>query len=155
MALHLLYEHRAGALLLGIRASGLTPVQALIAGPEGEASAVAFGWQPPYPKRVPLLRRRAWADAVADHLAGQALRLRHEEADHERRHPADDAAAIRWINIIVGDGVDQEQHDEYTAEILSLPKTSCGAAAFKAQTHAPHRRSHLEILLSFTSFSSF
>jgi helix-turn-helix protein len=73
-ALHLLYEHRASALLLGIRASGLTPVQALIAGPEGEASAVAFGWQPPYPKRVPLLRRRAWADAVADHLAGQALR---------------------------------------------------------------------------------
>jgi hypothetical protein len=74
VVLHLLHEHRAGALLVGIRASGLTPLQALVAGPQGEPSAVAFGWQPPYPERVPLLRRRAWADALADHLAGQALR---------------------------------------------------------------------------------
>lgn len=75
VALHLLQELRAGALLLGIRASGLTPVEALIAGPEGEAAAVAYGWQPPYPRRAPLVRRRAWADAVTDHLAGQALRV--------------------------------------------------------------------------------
>jgi hypothetical protein len=73
VALHLMFEYRAGALLLGVRASGLSPVQALIAGPEGESEAVAFGWQPPYPRRIPLLRRRAWADAVADHLCGQAL----------------------------------------------------------------------------------
>ncbi|MBV1849124.1 SCO6745 family protein [Catellatospora tritici] len=73
VALHLLREHRAGALLLGVRAAGLSPVQALVAGPEGEAAAVAFGWQPPYPPVGPLLRRRAWADAVADRIAGQAL----------------------------------------------------------------------------------
>ncbi|MFC7763977.1 hypothetical protein ACFQY4_42710 [Catellatospora bangladeshensis] len=35
VALHLLREHRAGALLLGVRACGLSPVQALVAGPEG------------------------------------------------------------------------------------------------------------------------
>jgi hypothetical protein len=73
MALHLLAEYRAGALLVAIRAAGLTPVQALIAGPEGEAAAVAYGWQPPYPAPGPLLRRRAWADSVTDHLCGQAL----------------------------------------------------------------------------------
>jgi hypothetical protein len=74
VALHLLREHRAGALLLGVRACGLSPVEALIAGPEGEAGAVAFGWQPPYPPVAPLLRRRAWADAVADRIGGQAVR---------------------------------------------------------------------------------
>ncbi|MEU8079483.1 hypothetical protein AB0B31_29065 [Catellatospora citrea] len=73
VALHLLREHRAGALLLGVRSSGLSPMEALIAGPEGEAAAVAFGWQPPYPPVAPLLRRRAWADAVADRISGQAV----------------------------------------------------------------------------------
>jgi hypothetical protein len=75
IALHLLAEHRAAATLVAIRASGLTPVQALISGPEGEAAAVAFGWQPPYPQPGPLLRRRAWADSIADHIAGQALQV--------------------------------------------------------------------------------
>jgi hypothetical protein len=75
IALHLLQEHRAGALLIAVRASGLSPVEALIAGPEGEAAAVAYGWQPPYPSITPVLRRRAWADTVADHLAGQALKV--------------------------------------------------------------------------------
>jgi hypothetical protein len=34
---------------------------------------VAFGWQPPYPQPGPLLRRRAWADAITDHLCGQVF----------------------------------------------------------------------------------
>jgi hypothetical protein len=75
IALHLMREHRAGALLFGVRASGLSPVQALICGPNGEAAAIAFGWQPPYPPVLPLLRRRAWADAVADRLCGQAFEV--------------------------------------------------------------------------------
>jgi hypothetical protein len=70
--LHLLHEHRLGAQLVAVRASGLTPLQAIIAGPEGETGAVAFGWQPPYPPAGPLVRRLMWADAVADALAGQA-----------------------------------------------------------------------------------
>lgn len=71
VALHLLHEHRAAALLNAVRSSGLSPIEALVAGPEGEAGAVAFGWQPPYPKPGPLARKRAWADAVADRIAAQ------------------------------------------------------------------------------------
>ncbi|WP_433370640.1 SCO6745 family protein [Actinoplanes sp. CA-142083] len=71
-ALHLLHEHRLGVHLVAVRASGLTPLQAIIAGPEGETGAVAFGWQPPYPPAGPIVRRLMWADSVADALAGQA-----------------------------------------------------------------------------------
>jgi hypothetical protein len=70
--LHLLHEHRLGVHLVAVRASGLTPLQAIIAGPEGETGAVAFGWQPPYPAAGPIVRRLMWADSVADSLAGQA-----------------------------------------------------------------------------------
>ncbi len=75
IALHLLAEHRAAATLLAVRASGLSPLQALVSGPEGEAAAAAYGWQPPYPKPGALVRRRAWADSVADHIAGQAFQV--------------------------------------------------------------------------------
>jgi hypothetical protein len=58
--------------VVAVRASGLTPLQAIIAGPEGETGAVAFGWQPPYPPAGPIVRRLMWAESVADALAGQA-----------------------------------------------------------------------------------
>jgi hypothetical protein len=58
--------------LVAVRASGLTPLQAIIAGPEGETGAVAFGWQPPYPPAGPVVRRLLWAESVADAMAGQA-----------------------------------------------------------------------------------
>ncbi len=70
--LHLLHEHRMGVQVVAIRASGLAPLEAIIAGPEGETGAVAFGWQPPYPPAGPLVRRLVWADSVADALAGRA-----------------------------------------------------------------------------------
>jgi hypothetical protein len=70
--LHLLHEHRLGVHVVAVRASGLSPLQAIIAGPEGETGAVAFGWQPPYPPAGPIVRRLMWADSVADALAGQA-----------------------------------------------------------------------------------
>ncbi|MDG4822808.1 hypothetical protein O7635_13210 [Asanoa sp. WMMD1127] len=70
--LHLLREHRGGAHLLAVRASGLSPLEAIISGPEGEAGAVAWGWQPPYPGVGPLLRRRVWAEAVTDRIAASA-----------------------------------------------------------------------------------
>ena len=72
VTLHLLHEHRLGVHLVAVRASGLTPLQAIIAGPEGETGAVAFGWQPPYPPAGPIVRRLLWADSVSDALAGQA-----------------------------------------------------------------------------------
>jgi len=71
----LLREHRAGCHLLAVRAVGLTPLEAIISGPEGEAGATAYGWQPPYPAYEPLLRRRAWADALTDRLVGAAYRV--------------------------------------------------------------------------------
>jgi hypothetical protein len=72
VALHLLHEHQMGVHVVAVRASGLTPLEAIIAGPEGETGAVAFGWQPPYPPAGPIVRRLMWADSVADALAGQA-----------------------------------------------------------------------------------
>ncbi|GGQ41261.1 SCO6745 family protein [Couchioplanes azureus] len=70
--LHLMHEHWLGVHVVAVRASGLTPLQAIIAGPEGETGAVAFGWQPPYPPAGPLVRRLMWAESVAGSLAGQA-----------------------------------------------------------------------------------
>lgn len=72
--LHLLHEHRMGVHVVAVRASGLTPLEAIIAGPEGETGAVAFGWQPPYPQAGPIVRRLMWAESVADAMAGHAYR---------------------------------------------------------------------------------
>ena len=71
VALLLLHEHQMGVHVIAVRASGLTPLQAIIAGPEGETGAVAFGWQPPYPPAGPIVRRLMWAESVANSLAGQ------------------------------------------------------------------------------------
>ena len=73
--LRLMREHRTGAHLLAIRAGGLTPLEALIAGPEGEAGAIAYGWQPPFPPFGPLIRRRIWVDAITDRIVGEAFRV--------------------------------------------------------------------------------
>lgn len=74
VCLYLLTELRSGAILPGLRVAGLSPVEALLSGPEGEAGAVAYGWQPPFPRPGQLTRRRAWADAVADRIVGETLR---------------------------------------------------------------------------------
>jgi hypothetical protein len=73
LLLHLLRHHRAGAHLLAVRVAGLTPLQAVVAGPDGESGAIAFGWQQPYPQPAPLLRRWLWAEAVTDRIAGEAF----------------------------------------------------------------------------------
>lgn len=72
-ALRLLREYFTGAYLLAVRASGMTPREAVLAGPEGEAGAMACGWPPPYPPVGPLVRRRLWAEAVTDRLAAPAF----------------------------------------------------------------------------------
>ncbi|PZF87023.1 SCO6745 family protein [Micromonospora deserti] len=73
IGLRLLREHYAGAHLLAVRASGMTPLEAVLAGPEGEAGAAACGWPPPYPPVGPLVRRRLWAEAVTDRLVAAAF----------------------------------------------------------------------------------
>jgi hypothetical protein len=60
---------------MAIRAGGLSPLEALVASPDGEASAVAYGWQPPFPPPAPLLRRRIRADLVTDRIVGEAYRV--------------------------------------------------------------------------------
>ncbi|MGK5738313.1 SCO6745 family protein [Micromonospora sp. URMC 103] len=72
-ALRQLREHFTAAYLLAVRASGMTPLEAVLAGPEGEAGAMACGWPPPYPPVGPLVRRRLWAEAVTDRLAAPAF----------------------------------------------------------------------------------
>lgn len=69
---HLLREHRTNAQLLAVRAGGLHPLEAILAGPDGEAGAVAYGWQPPFPPYEPLLRRYIRAEAVTDRIVGEA-----------------------------------------------------------------------------------
>lgn len=71
--LRLLREHFTGAYLLAVRAAGMTPLEAVLAGPEGEAGAVACGWPPPYPPIGPLVRRRLWAEAVTNRLVAPAF----------------------------------------------------------------------------------
>ncbi|MGC9668025.1 SCO6745 family protein [Planosporangium sp. 12N6] len=72
--LHLLHEHRGAAHIQAVRASALTPLEAIVAGPDGESGATALGWLPPYPPCAPLLRKRAWAEALTDRIAGEAYR---------------------------------------------------------------------------------
>jgi len=81
--LHLLREQRGGAHLMAVRACALSPLEAILAGPDGEAGATAFGWQPPYPAPGPLIRRRTWAEAVTDRIAGEAYRLLDAEERRE------------------------------------------------------------------------
>ncbi|MDP9797785.1 hypothetical protein J2S43_006297 [Catenuloplanes nepalensis] len=94
--LHLLREHRTGAHLIAARVSGLSPLEAVISGPEGEAGAVAYGWQPPYPKVPPLVRRRLWADAVTDRIAGQAYEVLSLAERAELLGLLESATALIW-----------------------------------------------------------
>jgi hypothetical protein len=70
---HLMRELRAGALLLAGRSCGLSAVDMIIAGPDGEEEATTFGWSPPFPARTPLIRRFLFAEAIADRIAGQSF----------------------------------------------------------------------------------
>lgn len=73
--LYLLWELHQGAYLVAVRAAGMTPVEAVLAGPEGEAGAMAVGWPRPYPPVGPLIRRRLWAEAASDRLVAPAFRV--------------------------------------------------------------------------------
>ncbi|WP_203991046.1 SCO6745 family protein [Micromonospora lutea] len=71
--LRVLREHFTGAHLVAVRASGMTPLEAVLAGPEGASGAMACGWPPPYPPVGPLVRRRLWAEALTDRLVAPAF----------------------------------------------------------------------------------
>jgi hypothetical protein len=63
-----LREHRGGSHLLAVEAEGLTPLEAILAGP-GERKAVANGWRGPFPDAPDPARLEA-AERCTDRLAG-------------------------------------------------------------------------------------
>jgi hypothetical protein len=72
LAIHALAEYRTAAMLLASRAAGLSPVEMHLGGLEGEQEAVTFGWSPPFPSRLSVLRRYTVAGALADRMTGAA-----------------------------------------------------------------------------------
>ncbi|MEV6281006.1 hypothetical protein [Nocardia sp. NPDC051832] len=75
---HTLRELRGGLHLMAIRASGLTPLQAVVikGSPfnDGPAQAAWFGWDTPFPEITPELRER-WerAEALTDEMISPAF----------------------------------------------------------------------------------
>jgi hypothetical protein len=70
---HVLREHRGGAHLVAVLASGLTPLEAVLAGPGGAGNAAFFGWPEPYPQVDEGVRaRRATAETLTDALVAPA-----------------------------------------------------------------------------------
>jgi hypothetical protein len=70
--LHLLREHRGGLHGAAVLSTGLTPLQAILAGPGGEPNAAFFGWQPPYEDAGPLRPLRHEAERRTEAMAGRA-----------------------------------------------------------------------------------
>jgi hypothetical protein len=71
--LHVLREHRGGLHLLAVLAAGLTPLQAVVAGPYGETNARFFAWPEPHPEPTDAWRAlHARAEDTTDALAGRA-----------------------------------------------------------------------------------
>ena len=66
--LQVLRELRMARHAVCIHAEGLSPVEAIVAGPGGEANAKTFGWPEPLPEPAPLAARRAAAEARTDQL---------------------------------------------------------------------------------------
>jgi hypothetical protein len=70
---HVAREHRGAAHLVAVRAVGLAPLEAVVAGPYGVANARYFGWPSPYPEVTPeVAARYRQAEELTDELAGPA-----------------------------------------------------------------------------------
>jgi hypothetical protein len=82
---HVLRELRNGLHLTAVLATGLSPLEAVLAGtsaliPSGEANAEYFGWQRPYPEVTPeLAERRARAEELTDTLVAPAFEILDED----------------------------------------------------------------------------
>jgi hypothetical protein len=71
-AVQVLREHRGGLHVVSVLAAGLTPLQAILAGPGGEGNAAFFGWTGPYQDVTALADARAAAEVMTDQLADRA-----------------------------------------------------------------------------------
>ena len=82
--LHVLREHRGGAHLVAVRTAGLTPLEAVVAGPGGGRNAAFFGWSEPLPEATDELRsRRARAEELTDELVSPAYAVLDHAAGEE------------------------------------------------------------------------
>ncbi len=80
--LQILRELRGARHAVAIHAGGLSPLDAIIAGPGGEANAKLFGWPEPFPDPAPIADRRAAAEAKTDELSAADFSvLRDRERD--------------------------------------------------------------------------
>jgi hypothetical protein len=70
--LHVLREHRGGLHLVAVVASGLTPHQAVLAGPGGPDNATFFGYEEPFEDVSHLAELRAAAEDLTDRLVAPA-----------------------------------------------------------------------------------
>ncbi len=74
-ALHLLREHRGGLHIAALVTGGLTPLQAILAGPGGESNATFFGWTGPFEDPAPHLRARALVEERTEAAAAPAYEV--------------------------------------------------------------------------------
>ena len=78
--LHVLREHRGGTHLLAVIASGLAPLQAILAGAGGSGNAAFYGFEEPFESAGHLATARAEAEALTDRLVAPAYDvLSHDE----------------------------------------------------------------------------
>ena len=79
-ALHVLREYHGGMHIVAVLASGLTPVQAVLAGSGGVANATFFGWEEPLENVGGLREVRTAAENLTDRLVAPAYDvLGHDE----------------------------------------------------------------------------
>ena len=71
-ALHVLRELRGARHLIAVVASGMTPLQAVLAGAGGPANAGFFGWEEPYEPVAQLAGTRSAVEAATDALMAPA-----------------------------------------------------------------------------------
>jgi hypothetical protein len=70
---HVLRELRGSAHIIGVAATGLSPMQAVLCGPDGAAHAKQFGWGDEFPKVDHLAPQRQRAEEVTTEICTMAL----------------------------------------------------------------------------------
>lgn len=80
--LQVLREHRGAMHAMAVMASGLSPLEAVVAG-DGEAGAQFFNWPEPYPEREPLLELHAEAEELTDEMWAEPFEALSEDEREE------------------------------------------------------------------------
>jgi len=86
-------ELRFGRHSVAVQASGMSPLEAILAGPAGEWNAEFFGWSKPYPDVSALSDRRDEIEATTDQLHAPDFECLTPDERAELRQLAKDARA--------------------------------------------------------------